>query len=227
MFVEIISNFRLRQLVLAPIGLCILVAPVAHAEDSTRGIELTPFAGYRFGGEFENEENVETGQTGQTFELADDASYGLIFNYPYTDYTEWEIYYSQQSTSVDAAGFTNTDNRFDLDVDYLQIGGTYLFEETRAAVPYFVATVGVTKIDPDLEGTSSDNFLSFGVGGGWKFFPASRIGLRLDGRFLGTFIDSDSKVFCQSGQAGGGCAVALKGDLMYQFEVQAGVVMRF
>jgi hypothetical protein len=221
MLVKTFSTCGPRQRVLALISLCILAAPAAHAEDSGYGIQLTPFAGYRFGGEFEDKES------GETFELDDDASYGLIFNYPYTDYTEWEIYYSQQSTSVDAAGFTNTDARFDLDVDYLQIGGTYLFEETRAAVPYFVATVGVTKIDPDLEGTSSDNFLSFGVGGGWKFFPASRIGLRLDGRFLGTFIDSDSNVFCQSGQAGGGCAVALKGDLMYQFEVQAGVVMRF
>jgi hypothetical protein len=221
MLVETFSTCGLRKLVLAFACFCVLLASVAHAEGSAPGIQLTPFAGYRFGGEFEDKES------GETFELDDDASYGLIFNYPYTDFTEWEIYYSQQSTSVDAAGFTNTDNRFDLDVDYLQIGGTYLFEESRAAVPYFVATVGVTKIDPDLEGTSSDNFLSFGVGGGWKFFPASRIGLRLDGRFLGTFIDSDSNVFCQSGQEGGGCAVALKGDLMYQFEVQAGAVIRF
>jgi len=212
---------RFSRLFLQLICLCILLVSVAEAEDSAYGIQLTPFAGYRFGGEFEDRE------TGETFELDDDTSYGLIFNYPYTDYTEWELYYSQQSTSVDAAGFAVTDNRFDLDVDYLQIGGTYLFEETRLAVPYFVATVGLTKIDPDFEGASSDNFLSFGVGGGWKFFPGSRIGLRLDGRFLGTFIDSDSTIFCQSGQEGGSCAVALKGDLLYQFEMQAGLIVRF
>lgn len=209
------------RLFLPLIFLSILHFSVANAEDSVNGIQLTPFAGYRFGGEFEDKE------TDETFELDDDASFGLIFNYPYTDYTEWELYYSQQSTSVDAAGFAITDDRFDLDIDYLQIGGTYLFEQTSLAVPYFVATVGVTKIDPDLEGTSSDNFLSFGVGGGWKFFPASRVGLRLDGRFLGTFIDSDSDIFCQSGQAGGSCRVALKGDLLYQFEMQAGLIVRF
>jgi hypothetical protein len=212
---------RFSRLFLPLIYLWVPLAAVAKAEDSACRIQLTPFAGYRFGGEFEDRE------TGETFELDDDTSYGLIFNYPYTDYTEWELYYSQQSTSVDAAGFTDTENRFDLDVNYLQIGGTYLFEESRMAVPYFVATVGLANIDPDIEGTSSDNFLSFGVGGGWKFFPASRVGLRLDGRFIGTFIDSDSEIFCQSGQVGGSCAVALKGDLLYQFEMQAGLIVRF
>jgi opacity protein-like surface antigen len=199
----------------------LLGTSVAYADSSAYGVQVTPFAGYRFGGEFEDKDS------GETFELDDDSSYGLSINFPYTDLTEWEIYYSQQSTSVDAAGFSVTDNRFDLDIDYLQIGGTYLFEETPAAVPYFVATVGITRIDPDLEDTSSDSFFSFGVGGGWKFFPASRVGLRLDGRFLGTFIDSDSKIFCQSDETGGGCAVALKGDLLYQFEIQAGLVVRF
>jgi opacity protein-like surface antigen len=221
MLVKSSSVIGFSRLFLPPFCFYILLASIAHAEDAAYGIQLTPFAGYRFGGEFED------GETGETFEVDDETSYGLIVNYPYTSYTEWELYYSQQSTSVDAAGFIDTDNRFDLDIDYLQIGGTYLFEATPSAVPYFVATVGLTKIDPDLEGASSDNFLSFGVGGGWKFFPTSRVGLRLDGRFLGTFIDSDSKIFCQSGQEGGGCAVALKGDLMYQFEMQAGLIVRF
>jgi len=193
----------------------------AQAAEQLHNFQLTPFAGYRFGGEFEEEDSDET------FELDDASSFGLIINFPYTSYTEWEIYYSQQSTSVDAAGFQNTDDRFDLDVDYLQIGGTYLFEQTGPALPYFVATIGATNIDPDLAGTSSDNFLSFGVGGGWKFFPDSRVGFRLDGRFLGTFIDSDSKVFCQSNELGGNCAIAVKGDLMYQFEIQSGIVIRF
>jgi len=210
-----------RGAMLLLISLSIAGISVASAENTAIGLQITPFAGYRFGGEFEEKDS------GDTFDLDDNSSYGLIVNFPYSDYTEWEIYYSQQSTSVDAAGFANTDQRFDLDVDYLQIGGTYLFQETRVAVPYFVATVGITKLDPDLEGTSSDNFFSFGVGGGWKFFPGSRIGLRLDGRFLGTFIDSNSKVFCQSGESGGRCAIGLKGDLMYQFEMQAGAIVRF
>jgi hypothetical protein len=226
MFAEILNARHIRPWFLALICMTVNVAAAADAEKKLTGFQLTPFAGYRFGGEFEEEDSDEEGSN-ETFELDDSSSIGLIVNFPYTYYTEWEIYYSQQSTSIDAAGFANTEAQFDLDVDYLQIGGTYLFEQAGPAIPYFVATVGATKIDPDLAGTSSDNFLSFGVGGGWKFFPGSRVGLRLDGRFLGTFIDSDSKVFCQSGQAGGSCAVALKGDLMYQFEMQAGVVFRF
>jgi hypothetical protein len=221
MRVETILNRQVRPVIIALSSLGVFVTSGVRAEEPSLDFQLTPFAGYRFGGEFEEEDSNET------FELDDDSSYGLIVNFPYTSYTEWEIYYSTQSTSIDAAGFAITENRFDVDVDYLQIGGTYLFEETGSAVPYFVATVGLANIDPDLAGTSSDNFLSFGVGGGWKFFPDRRIGLRLDGRFIGTFIDSDSKVFCQSDESGGGCAVALKGDILYQFEMQAGVVFRF
>ena len=117
MLVDKLRTSGFMRLIRPLVYVCGLIPPVAHGEDSTYGIQLTPFAGYRFGGEFEDKE------TGETLELDDDVSYGLIFNYPYTDYTEWEIYYSQQSTSVDAAGFTNTDNRFDMDIDYLQIEG--------------------------------------------------------------------------------------------------------
>ena len=128
---------------------------------------------------------------------------------------------------MDLAGFVAGDQKFDLDVNYLQVGGTYLFENNGVSIPYFVATVGATYMKPDAEGTKSDTFLSFGVGGGWKFFPAKRVGLRLDGRFLGTFVDSNSKIFCGSGSSGGGCAITTTGKLLYQFELQAGVTFRF
>jgi hypothetical protein len=191
------------------------------AADGMRGIELTPFVGYRFGGSFEDEETEED------FDLDDDGSVGLILNFPASDFTEWEIYYSRQATSVDVAGFVDTEAKVDVDVEYLQIGGTYLFDRTKKAQPYFVATAGVAKIDPDAEGTSSETFFSFGVGGGWKFFPNSHVGLRLDGRLIGTLISSDSEIFCKSDSEGGTCAIHLKGDSLYQFEFQAGVVFRF
>ena len=148
-------------------------------------------------------------------------------NFPSVANTEWEVYYSKQSTELDVAGFVAGENTLDTDVEYLQVGGTYLFDATGKAVPYIVATVGGTKISPDSPETKSDTFLSFGIGGGWKYFPASRIGLRLDGRFLGTFIDSNSKIFCSSGSNGGNCAISTSGKLFYQFELQAGVIFRF
>ena len=198
-----------------------LVPAIASAADGKARFQLTPFAGYRFGGTFEDRE------TEQEYDLDNNPSYGLILNFPSVANTEWEVYYSKQSTELDVAGFVAGENTLDTDVEYLQVGGTYLFDATGKAVPYIVATVGGTKISPDSPETKSDTFLSFGIGGGWKYFPASRIGLRLDGRFLGTFIDSNSKIFCSSGSNGGNCAISTAGKLFYQFELQAGVIFRF
>jgi hypothetical protein len=197
------------------------IAPIVQAYDHPYRFQLTPFAGYRFGGTFEDKE------TNEEYKIDNDLSYGLAVNFPSQGNTEWEIYYSKQSSEVDAAGFVSNGNPIDIDVEYLQIGGTYLFDESKSAVPYFVATLGGAKISPDGINAKSDTFLAFGVGGGWKFFPSKRLGLRLDGRVLGTFVDSDSKIFCQSGAAGGSCLISTSGKLLYQFELQAGVVLRF
>jgi len=202
------------------LGLFLLVPPIKAAETGYR-FQLTPFLGYRFGGTFEDQE------TEVEYDLENNPSLGLILNFPSKGNTEWEIYYSKQSTEVDVAGFVPSANPLDMDVEYLQVGGTYLFEETKNAAPYFVATAGVARMDPDGANTMSDTFFSAAVGGGWKYFPASRVGLRLDGRFIGTFIDSNSRIFCVSGPAGGECAVSTSGKLLYQFEIQAGVVFRF
>jgi hypothetical protein len=193
----------------------------ANAAEKQYKFQLTPFAGYRIGGTFEDEE------TEVEYELDNSSAFGLILNFPSRGNTEWEIYYSKQSTEVDIAGFVSGENVLDMDVEYLQIGGTYLFEQSKIAVPYFVATAGVAKMSPDGANTKSDTFFSASAGGGWKYFPASRVGLRLEGRFIGTFIDSNSRIFCQSGAAGGECAISTSGKLLYQFELQAGVIFRF
>ena len=186
------------------------------------GLEITPQLGYRFGGTFENSDADED------YDLADNPSLGLVVNWPATDYTQWEVYYSRQDTSVDISGFVVTDEKVDIDVEYLQIGGTYLFEQTNQySQPFFLATVGVAKLSPDAPGTRSDSFFSFSIGGGWKFFPNERFGLRLEGRLLGTFLSSDSDIFCKSGPDGADCIVEIRGDALYQFETNAGFIVRF
>ena len=105
-------------------AVCLFVLPANAAEKQYR-FQLTPFAGYRFGGTFEDSE------TEVEYELDDSPSFGLIMNVPSKGNTEWEIYYSKQSTEVDAAGFVPSENALDMDVEYLQVGGTYLFEQSK------------------------------------------------------------------------------------------------
>lgn len=212
---------------LKPLLLLILLAAAtaASAGEVSHGIEITPFAGYRFGGTFESDATGST--TARDVDIGDAASYGLIVNWPAEENTEWEIYLSRQSTTLEPAGLFASDETLpaDLDITYLQAGGTYCFDGARAR-PYIVATVGVSRFEPDDSQFDPETFFGFGIGGGVKLAPTARLGLRLEGRVLGSVVSSDSAIFCQSGSAASGCLVAVSGSVVWQWEVLAGLVFR-
>ncbi len=198
-----------------------LTLPVqVFAQESPGRVELTPFAGFRFGGSFTDDEN------GAEAAVADSATAGIALNFRDSANTQWEIVYARQATDVNVRDFDFGVPTIDLDIDVLQVGGTYMFDGDLFR-PYLAATVGGTRLSPTLDGLDSDTFWSFGIGGGMQFFPTSRLGLRLEGRMWGTLVDSSTSLFCQSGPAGGGCAIAVRGEGLWQFETLAGLVFRF
>jgi hypothetical protein len=90
-----------------------------------------------------------------------------------------------------------------------------------------VATLGASRFDPDPAGMDSETWFSFGFGGGLKFFPRSRIGLRLDTRVLGSLSD-DNQLICQTGGiTGNGCTFHSSGSILWQYVVNAGMIVRF
>jgi opacity protein-like surface antigen len=205
----------------APLVLAIgtLLAQAAAAEVTPYRFSLTPHAGYVLGGQFEDDD------TGDEVDLDEAAGLGLILNAPFDDRTEWEVFYSRQETDIDDTTVA-IDPGLDITIHYLQIGGTYV-GEGRTARPYMVATIGGSHIDPDSSDFDSDTFFAFGIGGGLQVFPASRVGLRLEGRLFGSFIDSDTALFCRSGPAGSQCLIRTEGDMLWQWDMFAGVTVRF
>ena len=197
-----------------------VLADAAIAADDELSVELTPFGAYRFGGTF----NVEG--TSESYKLEDSSSFGLILNFPYRDNTQWEILYSRQETDATFSGATINDPVVDVDLQVLQLGGTY--QGTGDTVrPYFAATIGGTRVRSRSGGDKSDTFLSGSIGVGLLFKPDSRLGLRIEARAYGTLMDSDTELFCQTGPDLNICAVRVKGDLLSQIETLAGVVFRF
>ena len=196
--------------------LAILIASPALAENAAGTIELTPYGAYTFGGTFNDEDSATEA------ELQDSESFGLIFDYKRKDNTQIEVIYSQQSTDADVSGTTVPN----INMHYLQLGGTYLFDEGKV-LPFMSATLGATHIDVDTEGFGSDTFFGFSIGGGLQIAPSSRLGLRLEARAFGTMLRSGSTIFCGSGPAGAGCAITVAGDVLWQFQMMAGIVFRF
>jgi hypothetical protein len=192
----------------------------AHAQQTSARFELTPFGGYRFGGTLEIEESPDS------FDFEDSASFGLIVNFPHRANTRWEILYANQSTEAEFSGVATGDEVIDVDLQMLQIGGTYQFEGEKV-LPYLAATLGATHAKASGTSSESDTFWSGSIGLGILVAPNSRIGLRLEARAYGTFTNSSTDLLCASGPGGAGCAIQVAGDLLTQIETFAGVVIRF
>lgn len=198
----------------------LLLAGAGPAFAGDGDFELTPYGGFAFGGSFEDEDS-ET-----RVDLDDDASFGLIFNLRESGNTQWELIYAHQGTSADTADVPGLGPSVDIDLDYLQLGGTYQGPGERLR-PYLALTLGGTRIAPGSASLDSDTFWSFSLGTGLQLNPTNRLGLRLEARAWGTLVDSDSGLFCLSDVQGAACAIALDGKLLWQVEAFAGVVFRF
>ena len=206
------------------LALCVLLCAFsgANAQQEDSWFEITPFGAYRFGGSFEITDSTDS------YDFEDSASFGLILNFPHRQNTRWEVLYSQQSTEAELQGATTGDPVIDLDLQVLQIGGTYQFEgQAKSVVPYLAATLGATHAKASATGSESDTFWSASIGLGMLVSPNSRVGLRLEARAYGTFTNSSTDLLCLAGPAGGACAIRIDGDLITQIETFAGVVFRF
>ena len=184
-------------------------------------VELTPFAGYRFGGTF----NVE--DTNETYKLTDSSSYGVLLDFRQKKQnTQVEILYSRQQTDATYSAALPDDPNIDVDIQMLQIGGTVQGDGDTVR-PYLAVTLGGTHIETSGAGSSSDTFWSGSIGVGFQIRPTSRLGIRLEARGYATLVSSNSSLFCGSGPEGGACLVQVDGKVLSQFEALLGVVFRF
>ena len=190
------------------------------AQEQSFDFEITPFGAYRYGGEFkETDRNF-------SIDLDDGESFGLILNARHSHNTQWEILYSRQETSASTTGLGLSDPKLDITIEYLQAGGTYLWDGDTVR-PFLAATLGVSQVDITTPGYDSDSFFSFSLGLGFQVAPTNRLGLRLEARGYGTLLDSSSDLFCEFGPSNNICVVRIDGTIMWQVEALAGIVFRF
>jgi opacity protein-like surface antigen len=181
------------------------------------GFEIVPLVGYTAGGTFEDE------VTGAQLDVRSNANYGLMLDINQAADSQVELYYSRQPTQLRANGGAFVgDPLFDLDIHYLHIGGTYT-EATGKVKPYVVGTIGATLMDPKGEDLHSETKLSLSLGGGVKIPLTDRLGLRLEGRWFGTFFGNSGAVFCVNGA----CAVSIQGSVFMQLAANVGLMIAF
>ena len=194
---------------------CTLALATLSTTAQALEFEITPFAGYRFGGQFEDPATMDS------VDAEPAASFGVAFDVTYAPGQAIQLLYSQQSTEVD-----DVTPGLDLDIEYLHIGGVGTFPGDYGFDPYLVGSIGAANFSPG-GGADDETLFSASLGGGIKYDFNKRFGLRFEGRGYFTFFDTDGDLFCVSGPAGATCALRAKGSLIWQIEAQAGFTFRF
>lgn len=195
-------------------------APAVHA-DAPR-FEITPFAGYRTGGEFEAQVQ-ETGER-RNVDVEDGGSWGIDLGLYRDPNGIYELLYSKQSTGIDSSDATL--GRIDVDTEYFQFGGTLFFPDENWFIPYLSLTIGATRFDAD-GGYDSKTRFSGSLGGGVRLPFNDRVAATLGARGYLTFVDSDTDILCISDAEGADCLLRSSGSTYFQAEAQLGLTVVF
>lgn len=212
----------IRPIALLVFALLALPAGAARAEGTY--VEVTPFVGYRAGGQFDIKDPATTGS--KSVNLAEDASFGLDVGL-YRDPTSfYELLYSEQR-----AGLGSHDpalRGLDVKVEYLHFGGTALFpQDEQWLVPYLSLTIGATRLAAQGGQYDSETKFSASVGGGLRLPINAHLAANLGVRGYLTFVNSSTEFLCVSNSDGANCLLKGSGSTFFQGEALLGLTVRF
>ncbi|MFY9398397.1 MAG: hypothetical protein WAR22_08550 [Desulfomonilia bacterium] len=209
---------RMRKSLLT-IGCTIALAAGPCLHSDAVELEVAPLVGYALGGQFEESPD------GADLDLDEAATLGLAVDFPLDEGRQIELYYSRQPTRLEADGEPSFEGAaFDIDVHYLQLGGTYTWHDQGTFRPYVAGSLGVTYLDPEPSNVDSLIRFSLGLGGGVRAFITERLGLRLDGRAFATLVENQGGGAAFSSDEG--LSVAVSSDILVQFVFGLGVFFR-
>ena len=211
--------------VVAGLAAGLLASGVRAEDESGRGfnprVELTPYVGYRIGGQFDAEDSAP--DSSKSVDLQDSGAWGIDLGI-YRDRTSfYEILYSYQSAGVDASDPSL--KGVDVTVEYLQVGGTLLFQDHDHYVPYLSLTVGGTKFDAG-GGYGSETKFSGSLGAGVRFPIGEHFAATLGARGYLTLVNSDTEFFC-AGSGSVNCLFRTTGSTFFQGEALLGITAVF
>ena len=186
------------------------------ASAAAQGVEIAPMGGYRFGGGFF--ERV----TQQPVDLDGAPVFGIVVNVPLHEGLFVEALVTHQDAGVTVpTTILGPATRWRIVVDHYQAGGLQEFAYSPRVRPFLTGLLGLTRYAAD-----GDNEIRFtaSAGGGVKLMPVPRLGIRLDGRVFGTFLDAEGRaIACSPGI----CLVAFNADIVLQAEFTVGLVVAF
>lgn len=188
---------------LSLLGLLILAPLPSFAQ-----IHITPSIGYASGGEIEDTE-------GEIYDLKGNTAYSLAIE---TDYDAGRIglFYSNQSNDI--KGLNQDSN-----MHYLHFQSALDYQLTKNITSFIGLSIGGSYSDVDW--VDDNLYFSAGAFGGFQYHVTKNLALQLEGRWLGTAVDSDFDSTCVSTPDKNSCVIKYKSSWLNQ--LQANVGLRF
>lgn len=210
---------------------CVVVAAILAAEPAhaqyvqIQSFELTPFIGARLGGTFDIQPDAVVQIEGT---LKDAKSHGVSAGVRFDDFSLVEFRWTQATSELrfgppfaflGASVGDVTLNQFHADFTR-----EFVIPEVKGLRTFLTGGVGVTHL-----GAAQGEFtrLSFGFGSGLKQFLGSRLAIRAEAQWLPILVEPSVDGFACGTIQFGGCLVILNGELVQQFQLSVGPVVRF
>jgi hypothetical protein len=192
-----------------------LVVVLALASHAAWAIELIPFAGYRWGGGMTTISGI------RKFDTEDTYSYGGAIGASFPG-SSAEIYWGHFNgklfaTTTGGQQITGEVTRDDIMLTGLWYAGSGL----NAMRPYFSLGLGASVFGSPRSETVGRFAWSLGVG--IRREMGERLAIRVDGRWLPTWVTTGSGVWCDYYY---GCYTAGTGEYYDQWETSLGVILK-
>ena len=190
-----------------------------------QSVEITPYVGVRFGGNFVNEDFFDVFVD---LEVDDGTSYGVVVDIPLNRNWNLELIYShQESELIGDEGFFGDEFLIsDIDVDYYHVGVQYVWQLGQVK-PFLGGSVGATNFAPKDIDADDETRPSLSVNGGVKVMFNDNLGVRLEARAIPTLVDdNDNDVFCTRRHGRRDC-YGYDDEYFFQGEALAGLIIAF
>jgi opacity protein-like surface antigen len=202
-----------KSLLLAILACLVLQTGTALAQ--VQGVELIPFGGYRFSSGLNSIQGVN-------IDVKDGAAFGVAIDGRMAYNTAVELYYGHWRGDVEVRdnllGRTVTG---ELGRDDIMINGVwYAMRPGAMTRPYFTAGLGCAIYS--APGASTTGRFAWDIGAGLRHDFNERMGLRIDGRYMPTWVTTGNSVWCDPFY----CYPVSSGEFFDQFELTGGLIIK-
>ncbi|MCX2982032.1 hypothetical protein EYC98_14305 [Halieaceae bacterium IMCC14734] len=199
-----------------PLLLFACVTPTAFAAD------LTILAGYQTNPDFKISA-VGPAEDGDNFDdlaLDDGPSLSIAWDFVFKRNPDQRIgfYLSHQQTDFDTADLGSDTG---MKITHVHFTGTSYYPNGKME-PFVSAGVGVGIFAPEDSDLSSETKFSAQIAAGTNYKFTENLLLRFDIRWLPTFFNGSSAIFCN-----GGCVIRAESDTYSQIQANIGLMFRY